>query len=32
VSLCNSLEQDLKNSSDKQTAILNAVLAKICTN
>ena len=29
MSLCNSLEQDLKNSSDKQTAILNAVLAKI---
>jgi type I restriction enzyme S subunit len=29
MSLCNSLEKDLKNSSDKQTAILNAVLAKI---
>jgi type I restriction enzyme S subunit len=28
-SLCNKLEQDLKNSTDKQTAILNAVLAKI---
>jgi len=32
MSLCNSLEKDLKNSSDKKTAILNAVLAKISTN
>ncbi|EKD28894.1 MAG: Type I restriction-modification system, S subunit [uncultured bacterium] len=29
MALCNSLEQEIKNSTDKQTAILNAVLAKV---
>jgi type I restriction enzyme S subunit len=29
MSLCNILEQEIKNSTDKQTAILNAVLAKL---
>jgi type I restriction enzyme S subunit len=29
MSLCNTLEQEIKNSTDKQTAILNAVLARV---
>jgi len=29
MSLCDTLEQELKNSTDKQTAILNAILARL---